>query len=306
MGRTFAEKILAENSGRKSVRPGEYVYAKVDLCLANDFTGVDTIEEFQRYHKNKIKDPSKVVLVPDHLIPPSDPQMAQIVRILREFAQEQGIEHFYDIGRGGVAHCLLPEKGLVSAGDLVIGADSLTCTYGALGAFAIGVGSTDVAATMVTGKCWFQVPHTIRVDFRGELPPWSSGKDLALYLLRHIGVDGAHHQAIEYHGEAVRRMSQAGRFTLCTMSNVVGAKIGMVEPDATTRSYLKEHTKRKSKIIKSDKNASYVARIEYDATRIRPQVALPVPNSTVHDVDELGHVPIDQVCIGSSANGWGE
>lgn len=304
MGKTIVQQILAERSGRKSVEPGDYVFAKVDLAMANDLTGPIAIDEFRKSGREKVYDPAKIALIPDHFTPSRDIQAAINCQALRRFAEEQAIAHFYDVGRMGLAHNLLVEQGLVTAGDLAIGADSHSCTYGALGAFAIGVGSTDIAGAMVTGKCWFQVPETIRVYFRGELQPWVSAKDLALFLLRQIGVDGAHYQAIEYRGEAVRQLTQEGRFTLCNMAVEVGAKVGTIEPDKVTKDYLKGRSKRTPKFLESDKDATYMATLEYDATLIRPQITYPNGRGNVKDIQDAIHERIDQVFIGSSCNGW--
>jgi len=304
MGKTIVEKILAERSGRKAVKPGDEIYTKVDLCLGNDVTAPIAIQQFYSAGGEQVVDPGKFVLVPDHYTPSRDIDAAERCQSMRRFALEQDIENFFDVGQMGIAHNLLLERGLVTAGDLAIGADSHTCTYGALGAFALGVGSTDLAGAMLTGKCWFQVPETIRVYFRGDLQPWVSGKDLALYLLKHIGVDGARYQALEFHGEAVRSLSQEGRFTLCNMVVEMGAKVGIIEPDEVTKAYLKNRSQRKPKYLSSDSNAEYIATLEYDATRIRPQVAFPSSPANVHNADEVGPEPIDQVFIGSCTNGW--
>lgn len=304
MGKTIVEKILAERCGEKNLKAGDYIYAKVDVCMANDLTAPIAIDEFHRSGHSKVFDPTRITLVPDHLNPARDIRAAQQCQIMRQFALEQGIEHFFEIGEMGIAHNLMPEKGLVTAGDIAIGADSHTCTMGALGAFAIGVGSTDIAGAMITGKCWFQVPEIVRIYFRGDLQPWVSAKDLALYLLRQIGVDGAHNQVIEFRGEAVRKLGQDGRFTLCNMANEVGAKAAIIEPDEITKAYLKGRSIRKPKFLTSDKTARYLATLEYDATRIRPQVAFPQGAASVRDIENVGHEPIDQVFIGSCTNGW--
>ena len=275
MGKTIAEKILAERSGKKSVKAGDYLFAKVDMIVVNDFAAPIAIQEFQALNMKSVHDAGKLALIPDHFTPSRDIQSAISCQMMRQFALQQGIENFFEVGRAGIAHNLIAEQGLVTAGDLVIGADVHTCTIGALGCFSIGVGCTDVAAAMATGKCWFQVPETIRVYFRGDLQPWVSAKDLALYLLGQIGVDGARYQAIEYHGDAVHQLSQEGRFTLCNMAVEVGAKIGIIEPDKTTKAYLKGRSKRKAKYISSDKDAKYMATLEYDVSRIRPQIAYP-------------------------------
>ncbi len=304
MGKTIVEKILADRSGRKTVKPGDDVYAKVDLCMGNDISAPIAIEQFYNAGGERVLDPGKIALVPDHYTPSCDVEAARRCQVMREFAQEQGIENFFDVGQMGIAHNLLPEKGLVTAGDLAVGADSHTCTYGGLGAFALGVGSTDLAGAMLTGKCWFQVPETIRVYFRGELQPWVHSKDLVLHLLKQIGLDSARYQALEFHGEGVRRLSQEARFTLCNMAVELGAKVGIIEPDEVTKAYLKGRSRRKPKYLSSDKNATYIATLEYDATRIGPQVAFPSSPANVHNVDEVGHEPIDQVFIGSCTNGW--
>lgn len=304
MGMTIAEKILCERSGKRTIKTGDYLMAKVDFCMANDLTGPIAVEEFRRAGIEQMLDPSKVALVLDHFSPSRDPNTADACTVLRDFAREQSIENFFDYGQAGVSHCLLPEKGLITAGDLVIGADAHSCTYGALGAFGIGVGSTDIVGAMMTGRCWFQVPDTIKVVFRGELQPWVSAKDMGLYLLRQLGFDGAHYMALEYYGEAVSALGQEERFTLCNMAETISAKVAIVPPDEVTRVYLKGRSVRKPKFVHSDKSAKYAATVEYDATLIRPQVALPHSNGHVLSIDELGKEPLDQVYIGTCTNGW--
>jgi 3-isopropylmalate/(R)-2-methylmalate dehydratase large subunit len=306
MGKTIIEKILAKASGEKNLEPGEYIFSNVDVSLGNDLTAPMAIREFRQLGQ-KVHSPEKVALVPDHFSPSRDAVAAGLCQTMREFSFENKIENFFDVGRAGITHNILPEQGVIMPGDLVIGADPHTCTCGGIGAFGIGVGSTDLAAAMATGKCWLHVPETIRVIFRGELQPWVAAKDLGLFLLGQIGLDGAHYQAIEYQGYAVESLSQDGRFTLCNLANEVGAKTAVIVPDETTKTYIAQrNSKRKPRYFKSDKSARYIATLEYDAELIRPQVAFPDRPGNIRSIDEVGHEPIDQVYIGTCTNGWFE
>ncbi len=300
---TMAEKILAEKAGLAVVEPGELVQVPVDLTLANDITAPLAIKIFREAGIERIFDPDKVVLVMDHFTPNKDIKSAEQVRICREFARRHQIRHYYEGGNSGIEHALLPELGLVVPGDIVIGADSHTCTYGALGAFATGVGSTDLAATWITGKTWFKVPETIKFVYRGRLKPWVSGKDLILYTIGDIGVDGALYKAMEFSGEALRRLSMADRFTMANMAIEAGGKVGLIEPDKKTLSYLKGRAKRPYKVFKSDKKARYQEVREYDCSKIELQVAFPHLPSNVRPVTEIPEIHIDQVVIGSCTNG---
>jgi 3-isopropylmalate/(R)-2-methylmalate dehydratase large subunit len=303
MAMTITEKILAAHSGQSEVRPGQFVMARVDLLLGNDVTAPIAIEEFRKIGATRLADPRLLVLVADHATPNKDIKAAEQCRIMREFAQEQGVERFFEGGRAGIEHALLPEQGMVAPGDCVIGADSHTCTYGALGAFATGVGSTDLAAAMATGDCWLRVPESIKVVYRGELRRWVGGKDLILYTIGRLGVSGALGQALEFCGETIERLPMAGRLTMCNMAIEAGAKNGIIAPDGVTESYMRSVTSRPYQPVASDPDASYTRTIEIDCSQIDLQVALPHLPENVRPVGEVGKVPIDQAVIGSCTNG---
>ena len=301
---TLAEKILATKLNRPYVEPGELVEISVDLTLANDITGPLAIKVFEKTGINKVFDPKKIVLVMDHFTPNKDIKSAEQVRVCREFARKYGILHYYEGGRCGIEHALLPEIGLVGPGDIVIGADSHTCTYGALGAFATGVGSTDLAGAWITGKTWFKVPETIKFIYYGKPKPWITGKDLILYTIGDIGVDGALYKAMEFTGEAIKNLSMAERFTMSNMAIEAGGKVGLIEPDKKTLSYIKNRLKREALILKADKKAKYADIKEYDVSKLDLVVALPHLPSNVRFVKELPQkIYIDQVVIGSCTNG---
>jgi 3-isopropylmalate/(R)-2-methylmalate dehydratase large subunit len=299
MGLTITEKILAAHANRKRVEPGEFIEARVDIALGNDITAPLAIEEFRKSGAKKVFDRKKVVLVSDHFTPNKDVPSARQAKVLRNFAQEQNLKYYFDVGRMGIEHALLPEQGIVKPGDLVIGADSHTCTYGALGAFSTGVGSTDLAAVMVTGRLWFKVPETIKFIYWGKLNKWVSGKDLILYTIGDIGVDGALYKAMELTGEIISNLSMDSRFSMCNMAIEAGAKSGIITPDKTTMEYVKSRTPN----YKSDPDAHYCEIREYDCSRIEPQVALPHLPSNTRPVSEIGTIPLDQVVIGSCTNG---
>ncbi len=304
MGQTITEKILAAHSGQAEVHPGQFVMARLDLMLGNDVTAPLAIEEFRKItHGGKLPDQAKVVLVADHATPNKDIKAAEQCRMMRDFSREQGMEHFFDVGRGGVEHALLPEEGLVAPGECVIGADSHTCTYGALGAFASGVGSTDLAASMATGECWLRVPETIKVVYRGALRRWVGGKDLILYTIGLIGVSGARYQALEFCGEAIEALPMSGRLTMCNMAVEAGAKNGIINPDVITRAFMKSVTSRPYTEVVSDPDASYVHTIEVDCSKIELQVALPHLPENARPVNQVRNVVIDQSVIGSCTNG---
>jgi len=301
---TLAEKILAAKLNRACVEPGELVEVPVDLTLANDITAPLAIKVFEKTKINKVFDPKKIALVMDHFTPNKDIKSAEQVRICREFARKYGIYHYYEGGNCGIEHALLPELGLVGPGDIVIGADSHTCTYGALGAFATGVGSTDLAGAWITGKTWFKVPETIKFVYYGKLKPWVTGKDLILYTIGDIGVDGALYKAMEFTGEVIKKLSMAERFTMCNMAIEAGGKVGLIEPDKKTLSYIKNRLKKEPLILKADKKAQYTDIKEYDVSKIDLVVALPHLPSNVRFVKELPQkIYIDQVVIGSCTNG---
>ncbi|MBW2038687.1 MAG: 3-isopropylmalate dehydratase large subunit [Deltaproteobacteria bacterium] len=303
MGMTITEKILAEHAGLEEVAPGEIINAKVDVALGNDITAPLAIKAFREVGAKRVFDREKVILVPDHFTPNKDIQSAEQCQLLREFAQEQGLTHYFEVGRMGIEHALLPEKGLVGAGDLVIGADSHTCTCGALGAFATGVGSTDLAAAMATGEIWLRVPETVRLTYYGRRQSWVGGKDLILYTIGDIGVDGALYKAMEFTGEAIGALEMAGRFTMANMAIEAGAKNGIFPPDEITLEYLQGRVEKGYKLYHSDENARYEEVREYDVSQIGPQVACPPSPANVKGARELVGVEIDQVVIGSCTNG---
>jgi len=303
MSMTISEKILAAHAGRSELRPGELLEVAVDFALGNDITAPFAIEAFRRAGAKKVFDPERVALIPDHFTPNKDIASAMQVKGIREFAAEQHLTHFYEIGRMGIEHALLPEQGLVLPGDVVIGADSHTCTYGALGAFATGVGSTDLAAVMMTGKIWFKVPSSIKFVFRGKLRPWVGGKDLILYTIGQIGVDGARYGAMEFTGEVIAALPMADRFSMSNMAIEAGAKVGIIPPDAITEQYVKERAKRSYRFYESDADARYERTYEWDVSTFEPMVALPHSPENVRPVTELPRIPIHQVVIGSCTNG---
>lgn len=300
---TITEKILARACGRDEVAAGEFINARLDLALANDITAPLAIHEFEAAGLEKVFDPEKVVLVCDHFVPNKDIKSATQAKQVREFARRQGLSHYYDVGRMGIEHVILPEKGLVGPGDVIIGADSHTCTYGALGAFATGVGSTDLAAGMATGEVWLRVPETIRFNYTGSPRRYVTGKDLILYTIGLIGVDGALYAAMEFGGEAVAGLSMAGRFTMCNMAIEAGAKSGIVAPDEVTKAYCRGRTLKEPAFFTSDAGAPYARVMEIDAGAIEPQVAKPHLPSNTAPASELADVKVDQVVIGSCTNG---
>ncbi|MBN1899243.1 MAG: 3-isopropylmalate dehydratase large subunit [Spirochaetes bacterium] len=303
MGMTLAEKILAAKSNKKNLIPGEFIEASIDVALGNDITAPLAIKEFERTKTSDVWDRSRIVLVADHFTPNKDIKSAIQSKVLRDFARKYNIIHFFDTGRVGIEHVLLPEQGLVLPGDLVIGADSHTCTYGALGAFATGVGSTDLAASFITGKVWLKVPESMRFIYFGKRNPWVSGKDLILYTIGKIGVDGATYKAMYFTGQAVKELSMADRFTMSNMAIEAGGKAGLFDVDKKTQEYIKKRAKRDYKVYTGDEDASYCDTIEIDVSGIEPQVAKPhLPENTVN-VREIGNIAIDQAVIGSCTNG---
>ncbi|MFP4641915.1 MAG: 3-isopropylmalate dehydratase large subunit [Dehalococcoidia bacterium] len=299
---TIAEKILAAHAGKREVSPGELINVNVDLVLSNDITAPIAIREFRRIGVGKVFDPSKVVMVPDHFVPNKDIPSAEQAKLMREFAHEQGIIHF-EVGQMGIEHVILPEKGLVAPGEVVIGADSHTCTYGALGAFATGMGSTDIAAAMATGEIWMKVPPSIKFVYHGQLQQWVSGKDLILYTIGDIGVDGALYAAMEFTGDAIESLSMDSRFTMSNMAIEAGAKAGLFKVDGKTREYLEGRVNRPYTAVETDSNAEYQRVVEYDALQIEPQVALPHLPSNTTPVSKVGDIRVDQAVIGSCTNG---
>jgi len=300
---TITEKIIAAHCGADEVRPGEFVYAEIDIALGNDITAPIAIEEFQKAAVKKVFDSDKIVLVPDHFTPNKDIKSAMQAKVLREFAAKHKISHYYEVGRMGVEHALLPEKGVVGPGDLVIGADSHTCTYGALGAFSTGVGSTDLAAAMALGRVWLKVPKSIKFTFRGKRNKWTGGKDLILFTIGQIGVDGALYQAMEFAGEVIEKLPMDDRLTMCNMAIEAGAKSGIIAPDDVTKEYVNSRLERKPVFYLSDADAHYAITFEYDITGLEPQVACPSLPENTKSASELKDVKIDQVVIGSCTNG---
>lgn len=302
---TITEKIFALHSNREFVQANDLIEAKIDIALANDITGPIAIEEYKKIGSDSVFDKSRVVLVPDHFVPNKDIKSAIQAKTLRDFVKEENLTHKFDVGSMGIEHALLPEKGIVTAGDLIIGADSHTCTYGALGAFSTGVGSTDLGCSMAAGATWFKVPPTIKVVFNGKLNKYVTAKDLILHLIGDIGVDGALYKALEFTGDAICEMDMDGRFTLCNMAIEAGAKNGIIEPDEVTREYLANRSIREPLFLKSDENAVYERVIEYDASKIEPTVAYPHLPENTHTITEAikDNIKIDQVVIGSCTNG---
>ncbi len=300
---TIAEKILAAHAGLKTVEPGQLLEVNVDFAFGNDITAPIAIRIFRESGVSTVFDRERIGLVADHFVPNKDILSAEQARVLREFAAEQDITHHYDGGESGVEHVLLPEKGLVLPGDVVIGADSHTCTHGALGAFATGVGSSDLAATMMTGKTWFKVPESIKFVYNGRLRPWVGGKDLILYTIGDIGVDGALYMAMEFTGPVIDSLSMAGRFTMSNMAIEAGGKLGIIDPDDTTLGYVTGRASRDFTAYHSDKDAHYAKIIEYDCDQIEPQVAFPHLPENTRAISDVGNVPLDQVVIGSCTNG---
>ncbi|MEE8359404.1 MAG: 3-isopropylmalate dehydratase large subunit [Candidatus Omnitrophota bacterium] len=300
MGSTITEKILASHAGKDHVEPGEFLEAKLDFCLGNDITAPLAINEFDKAGASRVFDNNRIALIPDHFTPNKDMKSANQAKALRTFALKHKIKHYYEVGRMGIEHVLLPELGLVLPGYVVIGADSHTCTYGALGAFSTGVGSTDLAAAFITGKCWFRVPESMKFVFNGKLNKWVGGKDLILYTIKDVGVDGALYKAMEFTGDAIRRLPMDDRFTMCNMAIEAGGKNGIIEADEITKAYIKG---KKCRVFKSDEGADYSDIIEYDLKVIEPQVALPHLPSNVKPVSQVKNTSIDQAVIGSCTNG---
>jgi 3-isopropylmalate/(R)-2-methylmalate dehydratase large subunit len=303
MHMTISEKILAKHAGKSTVLPEDLIEAGIDFALGNDITAPLAIEAFRKVGAKHVFDRDRIALVPDHFAPNKDIASAMQCKILRDFAREWNLTHYFEVGRMGVEHALLPEQGLVLPGDVVIGADSHTCTYGALGAFATGVGSTDLAAAMITGRIWFRVPFSMKFVFRGKLGRWVGGKDLILHTIGQIGVDGARYRAMEFTGEVIDRLPMSDRFSMCNMAIEAGAKVGIIAPDAITEEYVKGRAKRPYEFFRSDPDASYEAVHEWDVSSFQPMVALPHSPANVRPVTEIPRTVIDQAVIGSCTNG---
>ena len=303
MGMTITEKIIAAHAGVESVRPGEFVYADVDIALGNDITAPIAIDELRKAGIDKVFDPNKIALVPDHSTPNKDIKSAELCKVLREFSREHDLSHYYEVGRVGIEHALLPEQGVVCSGDVVIGADSHTCTYGALGAFSSGVGSTDLAAIMATGKVWLRVPEQLKFVFSGPTKKWVDGKDLILYTNGQIGVDGALYKSMEFTGDAISALDIDSRLAMCNMAIEAGGKNGIIAPDDITKEYETGRTEREPVYHAGDPDAEYETTYEWDASAIEPQVAAPSLPSNSNPVGEYKGTKIDQVVIGSCTNG---
>ena len=297
----ITEKILAKASGKNLVHPGDIVDANVDMVMVHDLTGPLAVEAFKRIGISKVWDNKKIVIILDHQVPAESVKAAELHKMLRAFAKEQDIR-FYDVGRGGICHQVMPEKGHVLPGTIMVGADSHTCTYGALGAFATGIGSTEAAAVFATGKIWLKVPETINVNVEGKFKPYVTPKDLILSIIGKVGADGATYKAVEFTGSTIRAMSMAGRMTLCNMTVEMGAKNGIVEPDETTRKFLEGRTSQHYEALKSDADANYEKVSEFDVSRLEPVVACPSSVDNVKPASEVD-VPIEQAFIGSCTNG---
>ncbi len=303
MGNTITEKIIAAHAGLDTVSPGQLVNVRVDLALANDVTAPLAIQAFRAMGADRVFDRDKVVLTPDHFTPNKDINAAEQCAFVRRFALEQDLTNYFEVGEVGIEHVLLPEKGLVLPGDLVVGADSHTCTYGALGAFATGMGSTDLAGAMALGETWLKVPPSMMFSFKGALPPWIGGKDLILMAIGAVGVDGALYRSMEFTGPAIEALSMDGRFTMANMAIEAGGKNGIFHVDDKTLAYIEGRSARKPAVYASDADADYHEIVEFDVTGMEPQVAMPHLPSNVRPVSQVGKVELDQVVIGSCTNG---
>ncbi|MCW3983382.1 MAG: 3-isopropylmalate dehydratase large subunit [Candidatus Bathyarchaeota archaeon] len=300
----ITEKILAKAAGKKTVHPGEIVDANVDMVMVHDLTGPLAVEAFKKIGTPKVWDNKKVVVILDHQVPAESVKAAELHKTMRNFAKTQNLT-FYEVGRGGICHQVMPENGHVTPGNVIVGADSHTCTYGAFGAFATGIGSTEAAAVMATGKIWFKVPPTIKVNVKGKFQKYVTPKDLILNIIGNLSVDGAIYRAAEFTGPTIKAMSNAGRMTLCNMAVEMGAKNGIIAPDETTAEFLAGRVKKMPNLetLQSDKDAEYERTVEFDVSKMEPQVACPSSVDNVKPVSEVGDVPVDQAFIGSCTNG---
>jgi len=303
MGMTITEKILAAHAGKEVVKPGEFIMAKLDVLLANDITAPIAIDEFRKAGAKDVFDKEKIVMVADHFVPNKDIRAAQQCKMMRDFAREQELVNYFDVGQMGIEHALLPEQGLVLPGDVILGADSHTCTYGALGAFSTGSGSTDFAAAMITGEVWLRVPESMKLIYYGQRQDWVSGKDFILYTIGDISVSGALYKAMEFTGEAITDLRMDSRLTMCNMAIEAGGKSGIITPDRITMDYVEPRAFREFRVYESDPDAVYSNIREYDVSKIEPQVAFPHLPENSKGISEVGDVPIDQVVIGSCTNG---
>ena len=303
MGMTMTQKILAAHAGLESVEAGQLIEARLDLVLGNDITSPVAIKEMEKMKVDGVFDKDKIALVPDHFVPNKDIKSAEHCKCVREFARRNEITNYFEVGQMGIEHALLPEKGLTVAGDVIIGADSHTCTYGALGAFSTGVGSTDMAAGMATGKAWFKVPGAIRFHLTGKPSKWVSGKDVILHIIGMIGVDGALYKSMEFTGEGVKNLTMDDRFTICNMAIEAGGKNGIFPVDELAVQYMKEHSIRPFKTYEADPDALYDETYVIDLSKLKPTVSFPHLPSNTRTIDQVGEVKIDQAVIGSCTNG---
>ncbi len=303
MGMTMTQKILAAHAGLPAVKAGDLIEADLDLVLGNDITSPVAIHEMEKFNTQEVFDKDKIALVPDHFVPNKDIKSAEHCKIVREFAKKNNITNYFEVGQMGIEHALLPEKGLVVAGDVVIGADSHTCTYGALGAFSTGIGSTDMAAGMATGKAWFKVPEAIKIVLTGKLNKWVTGKDVILHIIGKIGVDGALYKSMEFTGEGVSSLTMDDRFTIANMAIEAGGKNGIFPVDDKTKEFLKEHSDREYVCYEADEDAQYSEVLEINLSELTPTVSFPHLPENTHTFDEIDDIKIDQVVIGSCTNG---
>lgn len=303
MGMTMTQKILAAHAGLESVKAGQLIEANLDLVLGNDITSPVAVNEFYKLKLEKVFDKDKVAIVPDHFTPNKDIKAAEQNKMIREFVKEKDITNYFDVGEMGIEHCLIPEKGLVVAGDVAIGADSHTCTYGALGAFSTGIGSTDMAAGMAIGKCWFKVPSALKFVLKNKPAEWVSGKDIILHIIGMIGVDGALYRSMEFVGDGIKYLSIDDRFTMANMAIEAGAKNGIFQVDDVTVEYLNDHSDKEWKAYEADEDAEYDEVYEIDLSTLRPTVAFPHLPDNTRTIDEVGEIEVDQVVIGSCTNG---
>lgn len=303
MGMTMTQKILAAHAGLEQVTAGQLIEADLDLVLGNDITSPVAIKEMEKFNTQSVFDKDKIALVPDHFVPNKDIKSAEHCKCVRSFARKNEITNYFEVGEMGIEHALLPEKGLTVPGDVIIGADSHTCTYGAVGAFSTGIGSTDMAAGMATGKAWFKVPSAIRFVLTGKPAEWVSGKDIILHIIGMIGVDGALYKSMEFTGDGIAELSMDDRFTIANMAIEAGAKNGIFPVDDKTKAYLEEHTKRSYKVYEADEDAEYDETYTIDLSSLKPTVAFPHLPENTKTIDQVGDIAIDQVVIGSCTNG---
>jgi 3-isopropylmalate/(R)-2-methylmalate dehydratase large subunit len=303
MGMTITEKILASHTSQAAVRPGDLLFAQIDLVLSLDLGTSGAVRTFEEMGASKVFDPEKIVMVNDHFVPAKDIDAAESSREMRNFARQQQIRHYFEVGRSGICHLLLLERGLALPGQVIVGGDSHTCTAGAVGAFAVGVGRSDVAASMALGENWFRVPETIRIRFKGTLPEMTCGKDLVLLVLKELGIDGARYKALEFSGETIEALPMSDRITICNMAAETGAKNAVIAPDKTTLTFLRERGITHCQTVHPDPDAVYAETLEFDVSDLEPLVAVPSTPSNVKTLKEVVGVKLDQVFIGSCANG---